>query len=257
MAAVTTPAILLRAHPFSESSRVLRFYTRALGLVGVMARGARRGASRGQGGAGAFSEGVAVLAVRDNRDLQTLQEFAPVKSRLGLGRDLSRLGGASLAAELVLRHAGQGEPHEELYHLLSNGLDRLESVPPETVHPECLALAWAIVQALGFGPELEGCVACGAPLEADVMGWFDLRAGGVHGSCCGELRGFRRVGPLARKQLGRLLAGESPRALRGLRAHLALLDDFTAYHMLGGRRLDSFRYLEPVGAGKQNVTRQD
>ena len=132
MAAVTTAAILLRAHPFSESSRVLRFYTRALGLVGVMARGVRRGASRGHGGGGAFSEGVAVLAVRDNRELQTLQEFAPAKTRFGLARDVSRLAGASLAAELVLRHAGQ-EPHEELYSALSGGLDRLEGVPPEAV----------------------------------------------------------------------------------------------------------------------------
>ena len=257
MATVTTAAILLRAHPFSESSRVLRFYTRALGLVGVMARGVRRGASRGQGGGGAFSEGVAVLAVRDNRDLQTLQEFAPAKSRLGLGRDMSRLGGASLAAELVLRHASQGEPHEELYQLLSDGLDRLESASPEAVFPQLLALGWAIVQNLGFGPELEVCVACGEPLEADAMGWFDLGAGGVQGACCGVLGGARRVGPVARTQLGRLLAGESPRALRGVRAHLSLLDDFTAFHMLGGRRLGSFRFLEPVGAGRQNVTRQE
>ena len=178
MAAVTTAAILLRAHPFSESSRVLRFYTRALGLVGVMARGVRRGASRGHGGGGAFSEGVAVLAVRDNRELQTLQEFAPAKTRFGLARDVSRLAGASLAAELVLRHAGQ-EPHEELYSALSGGLDRLEGVPPEAVLAELLALGWAIVQLLGFGPELEACVACGQPLEAGAMGWFDLQAGGV------------------------------------------------------------------------------
>lgn len=256
MAAVTTPAILLRAHPFSESSRVLRFYTRALGLVGVMARGVRRGASRGRGGGGAFSEGTAVLAVRDNRELQTLQEFAPAKSRFGLARDVSRLAGASLAAELVLRHAGQ-EPHEALYRVLSGGLDRLEDVPREAVPAELLALGWAIVQILGFGPELEACVACGQPLEDGAMGWFDLEAGGVRGPCCRTPQGARRVGPVARQQLGRLLAGEAPAGLRGLRAHLSLLDDFTAFHMLGGRRLGSFRFLEPVAAGEQDASAED
>ena len=256
MAAVTTAAILLRAHPYSESSRVLRFYTRALGLVGAMARGVRRSASRGHGGGGAFSEGVAVLAVRDNRELQTLQEFAPAKSRLGLAQDMSRLAGASLAAELVLRHAGQ-EPHEELYRVLSSGLDRLEEAPSEAVPAELLALGWAIVQILGFGPELEACVACGQPLDAGAMGWFDLQAGGVRGPCCEPPQGARRVGPLARQQLGRLFAGEAPPELRGLRAHLSLLDDFTAFHLLGGRRLDSFRFLEPVAAGQQDAEAED
>ncbi len=256
MAAVTTAAILLRAHPFSESSRVLRFYTRDLGLVGAIARGVRRGASRGRGAAGAFSEGVAVLAVRDNRDLQTLQEFAPAKLRFGLAQEFSRLAGASLAAELVLRHAGQ-EPHEELYRALSGGLDLLERVPSDAVTAELLALGWVIVQILGFEPELEACVACARPLEGGAMGWFDLEAGGVRGSCCRPPRGARRVGPLARKQLDRLLAGEAPPGLRGLRPHLSLLDDFTAFHMLGGRRLDSFRFLEPVDAGQQDAATED
>lgn len=256
MAAVTTAAILLRAHPYSESSRVLRFYTLALGLVGAMARGVRRGASRGRGGSGAFSEGVAVLAVRDNRDLQTLQEFTPAKTRFGLARDVSRLAGASLAAELVLRHAGQ-EPHEELYRALSGGLDRLEHASPEEVLGELLALGWAIVQILGFGPELEACVACGRSLEGGAMGWFDLSAGGSRGSCCQPPQGARRIGPVARHQLGRLLAGEPPTGLRGLRAHLSLLDDFTAFHMLGGRRLGSFRFLEPATAGQQDADTED
>lgn len=256
MAAVTTAAILLRAHPFSESSRVLRLYTRELGLVGVMARGVRRGASGGRGGAGAFSEGVAVLAVRDNRELQTLQEFAPAKARFGLAQDITRLAGASLAAELVLRHAGQ-EPNDELFHALSHGLDRIEGAASETVPAELLALGWAIVQILGFAPELEACVACGQPLGDGSMGWFDLQAGGVCGSCCPVPDGSRRVGPEARTQLRSLLAGDPPSSLRGLRANLSLLDDFTAFHMLGGRRLDSFRFLEPVAAGRQDAAADD
>jgi recombinational DNA repair protein (RecF pathway) len=38
MSLLTTPAVLLRAHPYSESSRILRFYTRASGVVGAIAR---------------------------------------------------------------------------------------------------------------------------------------------------------------------------------------------------------------------------
>ena len=241
---VTTRAILLRTHPFSESSRVLRFYTRDLGLVGVMARGVQRGASRGQGGAGTFGEGVAVISYRENRELQSLREFAPSRAHMALARDFRRLAGASVAAELVLRHAGQ-EPHPELFDSLSEGLVRLEEGEPQSVIGEVLALSWRIVQLLGFGPELTVCTACGLAIQESEMARFDLEAGGIRGPGCPAAEGSRRVGPVARAQLASLLHGEVPRDLRGEHAHLSLLDDFTTFHMLGGRRLGSFRFLEP------------
>ncbi len=244
MPIVATAAILLRAHPYSESSGVLRFYTQELGLVGVMARGVRKGASKGRGSPGTFGEGMAEIAVRESRELQTLCEFAPVKARFGLAGDLRRLAGASIAAELVLRHAGQ-EPHPELYDALSQGLDRLEAAPPGEVHGEILALGWTMVRTLGFGPELRACTACGRAIEEGDMGRFDLAAGGVRGPECRAPRGSRRIGPLARAQLGSLLRGAVPSDLLGLRAHLSLLDDFTTFHMLGGSRLGSFRFLDP------------
>lgn len=238
---VATRAILLRTHPYSESSRVLRFYARDLGLVGVMARGAGRGASKGKGGAGAFAEGTAVISVRDNRELQTLREFAPLKARLGLARDLQRLAGAALAAELVLRHAAQ-EPNAELYELLSGGLDRLVDASGVAVAGEVLALGWATTQVFGFGPELSVCIGCGAVLK-DEMARFDLISGGVRCSPCGAPRGSRRIGPRARRQVARFLQGEPAADVPGARAHLALLDDFVTCHLLGGRRPESLRFL--------------
>lgn len=244
MSTVTTPAVLLRAHPYSESSRVLRFYTRELGLLGVMARGVRKGASKGRGSPGTFGEGIAAIVVRETRELQSLREFTPMKTRFGLAGDFRRLAGASIAAELVLRHAGQ-EPHAELYDALSEGLDRLEAVTPADVHGEVLALGWRMVQILGFGPELSACTACGEALEEGDMGRFDLAAGGVRGPGCPAPRGSRRIGPVARAQLRSLLEGSVPPDLRGSPAHLSLLNDFTTFHMLGGRRLGSFRFLDP------------
>ena len=244
MPTITTQAVLLRTHPYSESSRVLRFYTKELGLLGVMARGVRRGASRGQGAPGTFGEGVAVIAVRDSRELQSLIEFTPAKTRFGLARDFGRLAGASIAAELVLRHADQ-EAHEELYDALSTGLDRLEQSAPGDVTGEVLALCWRMVQVLGFGPELSSCMVCGRLLEEGDMGRFDLAEGGLCGPECPAPEGSRRIGPVARAQLLRLLQGDAPPGLLKPRAHLSLLDDFTTFHLLGGRRLGSFRFLEP------------
>lgn len=238
---IATRAILLRTHPYSESSRVLRFYARDLGLVGVMARGVGKGASKGRGGASAFAEGTAVISVRDNRELQTLREFAPLKARLGLAGDLQRLAGAALAAELVLRHAGQ-EPHPPLYDRLSQGLDRLAEAPGAAVAGEVLALGWTMTRIFGFSPELSACTCCGAALEG-AMARFDLGSGGVRCSRCGAPQGSRRIGPEARRQVARFLQGEPAADFPGSRAHLALLDDFVTCHLLGGRRPVSLRFL--------------
>ena len=251
MSTVTTAAVLLRAHPYSESSRVLRFYTRELGLVGVMARGVRKGASKGRGSPGTFGEGIAAIVVRESRELQNLRDFTPVKTRFGLAGDFQRLAGASIAAELVLRHAGQ-EPHAELYDALSTGLDRIEAAPAAEVHGEILAVGWKMVDALGFAPELSVCTACGEVLDDGAMARFDLAAGGVRGPECTAPQGSRRIGPVAREQLRNLLGGSVPAGLRGTEAHLSLLNDFTTFHMLGGRRLDSFRFLDPPDRTKRD-----
>ncbi len=243
MTRVTTAAILLRSSPWSESSRVLRFYARELGLVAVMGRGVRRAASKGRGAIGVFTEGTAVVAVRPNRELQTLCEFAPSRAHLGLARDFRRLAGASVAAELVLRHAGQ-ESHSVLYDVLAQGLERLEEAEAEGIVGEALALGWWTVGLLGFGPELDACTCCGAKVEAQAMARFDVEAGGVRDPECGPPPGTRRIGPGARRQLATFLRGEVPADLRRPAAHLSLLHDFVTVHMLGGRRLESFRFLE-------------
>lgn len=244
MSVVTTDAILLRAYPFSETSRVLRLYARDLGLVGVMARGIRRGASRGRGGVDTFGEGTAVIFVRDGRELQSLREFSPAKVRFGLAGDFRRLAGASIAAEIVLRHAAE-EPNAALYAALSTGFDRLETAQAEDVVGQVLALGWRIIHTLGFAPELTTCTASGRAIEPDEMARFDLSAGGVRGPECPSSDSARRIGPLARQQLLTLLTGEVPEELRRPGAHLTLLDDFITFHMLGGRRLASFNFLDP------------
>ena len=244
MSRVTTPAVLLRSHPYSETSRVLRLFTRDLGLVGVMAKGVRRRASQGRGVPGTYAEGTAVIARREGRDLQSLVDFTPTDWRMGLATDFRRLSGASVAAELILRHGGQ-EPNPQLYRAFATGLARLAGSEPDEVAGEVLALCWKMVRVLGFGPELANCVECGRALEDGEMARFHLAGGGVVGPECPSPAGSRRVGPVARAQLDALLGGDVPGGLRGARAHLSLLEDFTAHHLLGGRSLRSLRFVRP------------
>ncbi|MDQ6829771.1 MAG: DNA repair protein RecO, partial [Gemmatimonadota bacterium] len=113
-----TDAIVLHAFNYSETSRILRLATRDAGVVSVLARGARRSKSRFGSALDLFAEGVAHLAMKDGRDLQTLAGFDVVRSRAGLGTELVRFAGASAVAELMLRF-GSEDPNSPLFDALS------------------------------------------------------------------------------------------------------------------------------------------
>lgn len=243
MTVVTTRGVLLRSHPYSETSRVLRFLTEDYGVVGVMGRGVRKG--RSGRGLDLFAESTVTLHVKEGRDLQTLREQDPGRPRRGLGADPLRLAAAGVVAELVLRHHGEAESHE-VYRVVSDALDDLARVPRDGVVPALLGHTWRLVAALGFQPVVDVCVQCGGTLESDAMARFDFEAGGVRcPGCQGGMVG-PRVGPGARIQLERLAAGEVPADLVRPRAHLQLLSDFITHHVSLSRPLDSFRVLSAL-----------
>lgn len=260
MPVVTTPAILLRSYPYSESSLVLRYLTAQLGLVSAIAKGARR-QGKGGGGFDNFSEGALTLYVKDSRELQTVKDFEVRTSHLPLGRHPLRFGGAALLAELVLRHAGQ-ETDLGLYRHVSDTLPLLEEIDDDAILlARLLAGAWSLVTLLGFGPELGRCVGCGRELVgAREVGRFDFEAGGVR---CGASDGGGdgpRVGPGARRQLAALSAGRVPDDFSHGGVHLRILGEFVTYHVSGGRRLRSVEYLsrhlESPGSGRSG-SRED
>ena len=245
MSVVTTPAVLLRSFNYSETSRILRLYTLDLGLVGVMAKGIRKGGAQGRGGLETFSQGDLTLYIRPTRDLQTFKEFALRASGKGLGRDVLRFAAASLLAELVLVHAGS-EPSPEVFGRLTAGLSRIEEVERNDVVAALLNEGWMLVAALGYQPQLDPCVHCGTSLLDSDLGRFDFGAGGVRCSSCAVEIAGPMIGPGARKQLGALIQGSTEAAITKPKAHLQLLHDFTVYHVSDSKALQSLRFLASV-----------
>lgn len=245
MSIVSTPAVLLRSFNYSETSRVLRLYTKDLGLVSVMAKGVRKGGARGQGTIDTFSRGELTAYVRPTRDLQTFKEFAVEEAGGSLGRDVLRFTGASVLAEIVLLHAGP-DPSPQVFERLTNALRRIDAEPRREVVGAVLAEGWMLVTTLGYEPQIEGCIECGRTLGATEVLRFDFSGGGVRCSDCASDHAGPRVGPGARQQLVALLQGVVPETLGKPRAHLRLLHDFVIFHISGSKPLKTFEIFGSV-----------
>ena len=242
MSILSTPAILLRSYPFSETSQILRFYSETNGVLSAMARGSRKAGGRRGGELRSFAEGVLAVYFKESRDLQTFRDFSPTNPRRGLGADPIRLAAASVLAELILHHA-ESEANPALFADLSLGLDAMESVRKPLLVPVLLAHLWALIGRLGFAPLVGACVECGRPFGDDELGRFDFGAGGLRCPVC--TRGHRgpRLGPVARSQLQDLMTGSVPENLTRPDTHLRLASDFITYHISGGTPLRSMGVL--------------
>lgn len=248
MALVTTEATILKTYEYSETSKILRLFTRDAGVCSVIAKGARRPKSRFGGLLEPFTDGVATYYAKEGRELHTLSGFELACERQTLGGQLERYAGAGLLTEIVLRFA-PSTADERLFAQLRRGLDRLVEEKGD-VERAILEETWQLVGRLGFAPSVDLCSVCSEPPPADQGTHFDLANGGiVCGRCRRQVGGAHLVAlaPAERAELAELLSGGVGRRqgrVEGGRTQRRLLRDFIAYHLAEHRPLNSFRFLE-------------
>jgi len=246
MTIVATPAVVLHAFDYMESSRIVRLFTRDAGVQSALARGARSSRKRfGPGGGGAldlFAEGEAQYHVKPGRELHTLSGFDVTRSRPGLALEIGRFTAASALAELVLRFA-RDDAQPALYDAFLAALDRLAAAPADRAREGGLAGAWRLVAELGFAPNLDTCSSCHEALPSDRPAAFSHPAGGVLCAPCARLGGATRLLPAdARAALSGWTGGEPDSRAEPLsepagRAHQRLLREFLREHLTDGRPL--------------------
>lgn len=169
----TVEAIVLRRRDAGESDRRLVCFTRELGKIDLVAKGARKPTSRLRSVSEPLS--VARVTFADGRHQKFIQQAQPVSAYRGLRTDYERLTLALAWAEVVSYVAPYEDPIEEVFTLCVQALEAIESHPKPKV-----ALAWAEVALLnetGFLPSFGSCVITGCDVkEADAM--VSPRAGG-------------------------------------------------------------------------------
>ncbi|MDO3409176.1 DNA repair protein RecO [Saccharibacillus sp. CPCC 101409] len=166
--------IVIRAMDYGETNKIITLCTQTHGKIGVMVRGAKKVKSRYASLTQPFTYGVFNF-FRGGSGLGTLNDAEIYESNHKLREDLVLAAHGSYACELIDR-ALQDEDtgsfwFEQLLAFLSG---MREGKDPEVM---IRLFEMKILQAAGYGPELEICAASRNPVEGDAL--ISPRLGGV------------------------------------------------------------------------------
>jgi DNA repair protein RecO (recombination protein O) len=248
MPPTSSPAVILHAFKYGETSKIVRLATPGHGVVSAIAKGAMRPKSPFGARLQVLTRGTALLYLKPNRELQTLAGFEVASQWPPLSHDLGRFAVATVLAELVLR-CSPAEPQPAVYHVLATGLERVAGARAAALCPVSLACVWRLVAALGFAPALDRCARDGRPVAPGPAAFSVAHGGLVCQRCAGA--GRRRLPAEDRRMLQRFVAGDdafdqpvTPVTPSRALAHRRLLARFIRHHLAEGRTLRALDFWE-------------
>ena len=246
-----TPAIVLGALRYGETSRIVRLATRDHGVQSAIAKGALRPRSRFGAALQLLSEGQAHLLPSRSSDLHTLVAFDLTATHAGLAQHLERFGAASALAEVAARFIPP-VPNAALYHQFRDDIELIELAPGEAIGVVVLRAMWRLITELGLGPTVSRCARDAAPLPADSVA-LSLRDGGFLCDACARLGATTRLDAEDRSDLIALLtpAAELPLlSERQAAAHRRLLLRWVREHLSGDGGMPALEQWASGGIGR-------
>jgi DNA repair protein RecO (recombination protein O) len=188
-----------------------------------------------------FSYADVQLAV--GRSLEVITQARAIDLHYHLRQEVERYAHASYVAELLDTLVDDGLPDENLFDLLTGTLQGMEAGGD----PATLTRGFEVklLSRLGYGPELDICVGCGASLRSAAAGFSVVQGGLVCGQCVRQQGALplSRAAHRAMKDLrGIDIAQIAARRLSStVRGELAsVLRSFVDYHLERPLRSTSF-----------------
>ena len=163
MPSVRSLGLVVRVVDFSETSLVVTLFTRELGKVGAMAKGARRLKSPLQGGLDLLSVSDIVVLHKASDALDLVTEAVLVERFDSLRRDLAALYAGYYIAELLSELTDLHDPHPKLFDAATITLRHLGD--PVLRSRRLLRFELACLRELGHMPR-------SMPVRTAVRRWW-------------------------------------------------------------------------------------
>jgi DNA repair protein RecO (recombination protein O) len=174
-----TVAIVLRHRKLGEADKILTLFTANFGKLDAVAKGVRRPTSKLAGHVEPLT--YSTFLVARGRELDIVTQAETLEPLTPLREDLERLGRGLYAAELVDRFTPDREESYPLFKLLLETLRRLAT--RDDLDLTLRYFEMQLLDELGYRPQLDRCVSCGAALEPTTNFW-SAASGGVLCPAC-------------------------------------------------------------------------
>ena len=196
MPLIKTAAITLKSRKWGDADRIVTFYTKEIGKVRAVARGARRMKSR----LGASLEPLTIchlnLFEKSGDSLYRVSQVDLVEPFMRFREDLTLMTAAARMVNVVGAVTPDGDPDPQLFETLELGLRALVT----SQDPALTALLFQIrlLGLIGFRPQTDHCAACG---KGRLMGepQFSPLSGGLVCMVCAARQGVPLFAALARE----------------------------------------------------------
>ena len=182
MALQQCEGIVLRTFPLGDTSRIVVVYTREMGVVRMVAKGARQSPSRFGFALQPLTRSRFVIYHKPDRDLHLVSQADTLTAWGSELAELERLAHAQAATELIDRLVWGEEPHEELFDLLVRAIEAVVAAPAPSLPAVTLAFELQVASLLGYRPRLESCARCGGGLSPRRL--FSPARGGMLCDAC-------------------------------------------------------------------------
>lgn len=181
MPLVKTAAIILKSRKWGEADRIVTFYTRELGKIRGVARGARRFKSRFGASLEPFTRCHLNLFEKPGDSLYRISHVDVLESCQSLREELVLMACAARMVNVVGAVTPDGDPDPDLFETLAQGLTSLK----DSRDPVLTALLFQIrlLGLTGFRPQTDHCAACGKPRLMGEPQFSPLAGGFVCLSC--------------------------------------------------------------------------
>ena len=182
-----TEALLLRTHPYSQTSRLVIWLSPERGRIATLLKGACRPKSPFLGQIDLPDTCELVFYAHTRSGVHIARECSPLRRRSALRQDWRRYAAAEYVCHLLHHVCMADHPQQRLFHQAEALLDFFCD---HAATPQAL-FQWELqtLQTLGLAPQLMGCTLCGRPHhpEAGPERWtFSPRLGGLVCPLCGR-----------------------------------------------------------------------
>jgi len=184
-----TEAIVLKAHNFRETSRIVTLFSKDFGKLRLLAKGVRKPGSRFGASLELFTHSSVIFYQKETREVHTISDSQILHSFDILRSHLGSFILASNVLHFLLTVTPSEESHPQMFLLSLIALRLIEEEPKVTLLWGYLVKGLAL---LGYSPELFSCTEC---KKRSMSTLFSIDRGGI---VCPQCRGNGIVLSLSR-----------------------------------------------------------